>query len=54
MLEIKNLQVKLEDEDKQILKGLDLTVETGKVHAIMGQWLWQVDFVLRVVGQRRL
>jgi len=36
MLEIKNLQVKLEDEDKQILKGLDLTVETGKVHAIMG------------------
>ncbi len=36
MLEIKNLQVKLEDEDKQILKGLNLTVETGKVHAIMG------------------
>ncbi len=36
MLEIKNLHVKLEDEDKQILKGLDLTVETGKVHAIMG------------------
>ncbi|MEX0304960.1 MAG: Fe-S cluster assembly ATPase SufC [Leisingera sp.] len=36
MLEIKNLQVKLEDEDKQILKGLDLKVEAGKVHAIMG------------------
>lgn len=36
MLEIKNLQVKLEEEDKQILNGLDLTVETGKVHAIMG------------------
>jgi len=36
MLEIKGLKVKLEDEDKQILKGLDLTVETGKVHAIMG------------------
>ncbi len=36
MLEIKNLHVKLEDEDKQILKGVDLTVETGKVHAIMG------------------
>ncbi|MCG7574739.1 Fe-S cluster assembly ATPase SufC [Phaeobacter sp. CNT1-3] len=36
MLEIKNLQVKLEEEDKQIIKGLDLTVETGKVHAIMG------------------
>lgn len=36
MLEIKNLQVKLDEEDKQILKGLDLTVETGKVHAIMG------------------
>ena len=36
MLEIKGLKVKLEDEDKQILKGVDLTVEAGKVHAIMG------------------
>ncbi len=36
MLEIKNLHVKLEEEDKQILKGVDLTVEAGKVHAIMG------------------
>ncbi len=36
MLTIKNLHVKLEDEDKQILKGVDLTVEAGKVHAIMG------------------
>lgn len=36
MLEIKNLQVRLQDEDKQILKGLNLTVEAGKVHAIMG------------------
>ncbi|MGV6811039.1 MAG: Fe-S cluster assembly ATPase SufC [Brevirhabdus sp.] len=36
MLSIKNLQVKLEEEEKQILKGVDLDVETGKVHAIMG------------------
>ena len=36
MLEIKNLHVKLEEEDKVILKGVNLTVETGKVHAIMG------------------
>ena len=36
MLEIKNLHVKLEDEDKQILKGVNLKVEAGKVHAIMG------------------
>jgi Fe-S cluster assembly ATP-binding protein len=36
MLSIKNLHVKLEDEDKQILKGVDLEVEAGKVHAIMG------------------
>lgn len=36
MLEINNLRVGLEDEDKQILKGVNLTVETGKVHAIMG------------------
>ncbi|MFT7026968.1 MAG: Fe-S cluster assembly ATP-binding protein, partial [Paracoccaceae bacterium] len=34
MLEIKNLHVKLEDEDKVILKGVNLTVEAGKVHAI--------------------
>jgi Fe-S cluster assembly ATP-binding protein len=36
MLEIKNLHVKLEEEDKPILKGVDLAVEAGKVHAIMG------------------
>jgi Fe-S cluster assembly ATP-binding protein len=36
MLSIKNLHVKLEEEDKQILKGVDLDVEAGKVHAIMG------------------
>jgi Fe-S cluster assembly ATP-binding protein len=36
MLEIKNLQVKLEEEDKQILKGVDLNVDPGTVHAIMG------------------
>ncbi|MGR3708126.1 MAG: Fe-S cluster assembly ATPase SufC [Alterinioella nitratireducens] len=36
MLEIKNLHVSLEEEDKAILKGVDLTVEAGKVHAIMG------------------
>ncbi|MEM5475155.1 Fe-S cluster assembly ATPase SufC [Pacificibacter sp. AS14] len=36
MLEIKNLHVKLEEEEKQILKGVNLTVEPGTVHAIMG------------------
>jgi Fe-S cluster assembly ATP-binding protein len=36
MLEIKNLHVKIEDEDRQILKGLSLTVPKGEVHAIMG------------------
>jgi Fe-S cluster assembly ATP-binding protein len=36
MLEINNLHVKLEAEDKAILKGVDLTIEPGKVHAIMG------------------
>src|SRR5258706_11155082 len=33
-LEIKNLHVSI--EGKEILKGLDLTVEQGKIHAIMG------------------
>ena len=36
MLNIKNLHVTLEEEDKQILKGVNLTGEAGKVHAIMG------------------
>ncbi len=36
MLEIKNLHVKLEEEDKAILKGVDLSVGAGEVHAIMG------------------
>ena len=36
MLEIKNLHVELEEEGKKILKGVDLTVDAGKVHAIMG------------------
>lgn len=33
-LEIKNLHVSI--EGKEILKGLDLTIEQGKIHAIMG------------------
>src|SRR5262245_17593955 len=36
MLEIENLHVKLEDEDKEILKGVSLSVPKGEVHAIMG------------------
>jgi Fe-S cluster assembly ATP-binding protein len=36
MLKIENLHVKLEEEDKAILNGVDLEVEAGRVHAIMG------------------
>ena len=36
MLEIKNLRVKLADEDKLILSGVSLEVPKGQVHAIMG------------------
>jgi Fe-S cluster assembly ATP-binding protein len=35
-LEIRDLHVKIEDEDREILKGINLTVEAGKIHAIMG------------------
>ena len=40
VLNIKNLYVSVEDNDgvnqKEILKGLDLEVKTGEIHAIMG------------------
>ncbi|MGL5010722.1 MAG: Fe-S cluster assembly ATPase SufC [Paracoccaceae bacterium] len=36
MLDIKNLHVKLADEDKVILRGVNLTIGPGEVHAIMG------------------
>ena len=36
MLEIKNLCVRLEEERKEIIKGLNLKIGKGEVHAIMG------------------
>ena len=36
MLEIKDLHVIVEEDDKAILNGVDLTVNAGEVHAIMG------------------
>ena len=36
MLEIKDLHVRLEDEKKEILKGVNLKIGAGEVHAIMG------------------
>ena len=36
MLKIDNLQVSLEEEKKQIIKGLSLSINPGEVHAIMG------------------
>ena len=36
LLEIRNLHVGVEDEDIKILNGVDLTLDTGELHAIMG------------------
>lgn len=36
MLEIKNVHAIVEGEDIEILKGVDLTVKKGEIHAIMG------------------
>ncbi len=36
LLNIDNLHVKLEDEDREIIRGLSLKVNPGEVHAIMG------------------
>ena len=36
MLEVKNLHVRVADGEIEILRGVDLVVNTGEVHAIMG------------------
>lgn len=36
MLEIKNLHAKVEGDDIEILKGVNLNVKAGEIHAIMG------------------
>jgi Fe-S cluster assembly ATP-binding protein len=36
MLEIRNLHVRLAEEDKRILNGISLQIPRGEVHAIMG------------------
>ena len=37
MLNIDDLKVSLEEEEKQIIKGLSLSINPGEIHAIMGQ-----------------
>jgi Fe-S cluster assembly ATP-binding protein len=36
MLEVNNLHAEIESEGRQILRGLDLVVKPGEIHAIMG------------------
>src|SRR2546429_3392671 len=36
LLELKNLHVALEDRSTEIVKGVDLAVDTNQVHAVMG------------------
>ena len=44
MLEIKNLKTAV--EDKQFVNGLNLKINKGEVHAIIGKWLWKKYFIL--------
>src|SRR3954447_4069491 len=37
LLEIKNLHAQLAGGGRQILKGVDLVIDTGEIHAIMGK-----------------
>lgn len=37
LLEVKGLKAKVSETDKAILRGVDLTVRAGEVHAIMGK-----------------
>ena len=52
MLSIKNLHVRV--EDKPILKGINLEIGRGEVHAIMGPMVRQKYLVTRSRGARRL
>jgi Fe-S cluster assembly ATP-binding protein len=36
LLEIRNLHARIEDDGREILRGVDLVIERGEVHAIMG------------------
>ena len=36
MLEIKDLHAKVGEQEKEILRGINLSVKPGEVHAIMG------------------
>lgn len=36
MLELKNLHVEVEEDGTEILKGVNLTIKKGEIHAIMG------------------
>ena len=52
LLEIKNLHARV--EDKEIIKGLDLTVNAGEVHAIMAERSGKILLVQCSGRKRRL